>query len=368
MFSRIKELLILGSSIMLLGMVSCNKATDGPVQEADSGVVPTKVTLLAQLDNDTKASYAAGKVSWELGDKIVLFDDTDGVLAELVCISTLDGGKGFFSGPTPAGWTADSLGVKKVFFLGNRSIADPASFEVDFSAQDGTASGVSRFIFLYGVKYEGGEPKDVVTFLKSGDAYLASAPVTFNGSFNAIISMTFSGVDCPEGTPGENGYKAKKVTIEGLKNHVIIDLTHSLDTEDVVGAYTTKDVANEKTTITPGSSAEYASTYYLSVVPSPGNAVTITADYQDGGTGTTTVKWNSMDWSSVAAGNWYYINWSGKTLVQLSSKPGYSGQAVTGGENANGNSGKAGYGGANADGENENPTGNKNGYGGTEVL
>lgn len=352
MFSRIKELLILGGSIMLLGMVSCNKATDGPVQEADSGVVPTKVTLLAQLDNDTKASYAAGKVSWELGDKIVLYSGS-AVLSELTCISTSDDGKGFFSGPTPDGWTNENETVSKVFFLGNRTIAqDATSITVDLSAQDGTASGVSRFIFLYN--------STGVTFSKkSGDAYLASAPVTFNGSFNAIISMTFSGTDCPEGTPGENGYKAKKVTIEGLKNQLTIDLT---------SAAATTDVANERTTITPGSIAKYASTYYLSVVPSPGNAVTITADYQDGGTGTTTVKWNSMDWSSVAAGNWYYINWSGKTLVQVSSKPGYSGQAVTGGENANGNSGKAGYGGANADGENENPTGNKNGYGGTEVL
>lgn len=373
MFSRIKELLILGGSILLLGMVSCNKATDDPVQEPGSATVPAKVSLTAQLGDATKASYAAGgKVSWQVGDKIVLYDvaASPKVLSELSCISADSNGKGTFSGSVPASWTGDRHSAT-VFFLGNRSIAgDVTQIEVNLSEQDGTASGVGRFIFLY--KFEDEDSNGVpgeeenyatVSFTKSGDTYLADETISFNGSWNAIMEMTFSGTGCPAGTPGESGYKAKKVTIEGLKNKFTIHLNQnpsSAVTEDAPHA--------EKTTIAPGSVAKYADTYFLSVVPDASNTnVTITADYQDGGVGTTTLKWNPMDWSSVVANKYYYINWNNdKTFVQLSSKQGYNGASIDGGT-ADGKTGKNGYNGANADGSIYYPTTNKSGYNGVDL-
>lgn len=339
---------------MLLGMVSCNKATDEPVQETGSEAVPAKVSLWAQLGDDTKASYAAGgKVSWELGDKLVLHNGTV-VKGALTCISTGAGGKGFFSGE--AAFTDPTSETVNVFFLGNRDVAaDATNITVDFSAQDGTATGVSRFIFL---------SKASVVFKNDGATYMPADAIAFDKSYNAMMEMTFSGAGCPEGTPGESGYKAKKVTIQGLTNKLTINLASMEATSGHMEAS-----APYKTTINPGSVSKYANTYYLSVAPAASNtAITITADYQDGGTGTSTVMWNPMSWATMAAGNWYYINWATKTLVQYSSKPGYNGQAVTGGENADGTNHKGGYNGVNADGSVDNPTGNKGGYNGTDVM
>ena len=352
MFSRIKELLILGGSILLLGTLSCTKATtDEPVREADSGAVPVKVSLWASRGDNTKAGFDGSTLSWEQGDKLVLFDGS-AVVGTLSCTSTSASGAGYFSGE--AALTGDAPEVD-VFFLGNRDVSG-SSLTVDMSAQDGTASGVSKFTFLY--------CDDKVTFVPKGDSYVCEDGVTFTGSFNAFMKLTFSGGGCPPDSPGERGYKAKNVTLEGLTNQLTINLASKTATVGYANA------TPYKTTIAPGSVAKYANSYYLSVAPSTGNtSVTITADYQDGGTGTTTVKWESMNWGGVAAGSsWFYINWTTKTFVQLSSKLGYYGQAVTGGENADSYSHKGGYNGSNADGENENPTGNKVGYGGTEVL
>lgn len=346
MFSKIKELLILGSGILLLGMVSCKKAVEEPSPEAKAA----RVVLTAQVGSDTKAGYLAGKVSWEVGDQLVLHDGTQ-VLGTLQCISADANGKGSFTGEV-ASFTTEPSYTVNVWFLGNRSVAGN-QLTVDFSSQNGTPSGVASYIFLL---------KEDVEFEKQGDVYSPSATISFAQSFNAIMELRMSGANGPAEQPG-NGLKAKKITIEGLKNQLTIDLSAKSASAGYANA------APYTTTVAPLSIPQYSDVYYLSAAPDAANtSLSLKADYQDGGTGTFTVRWIGLNWSSMVAGNWYYTDWSTKTAIQYSSKVGYAGQAVTGGETADGTDRKTGYNGVNADGEDENPTGNKGGYSGTEVL
>ncbi|MCR4566127.1 MAG: hypothetical protein K5651_08580 [Bacteroidales bacterium] len=347
MLSKIKEFLILGSGILLLGMVSCKKAAEEqPSQEAR----PARVSLTAQVGSDTKAGYLAGKVSWEVGDQLVLHDGTQ-VLGTLQCISADASGKGSFTGEV-ASFSTDPSYTVNVWFLGNRSVSSN-TLTVDFSSQNGTPSGVSSYIFLL---------KEDVVFNKGEDTYSPSSTISFAQSFNAIMELRMSGANGPDEQPG-NGLKAKKITIEGLKNQLTLDLAAKSATADYANA------APYATTVAPSSVSQYSDVYYLSVIPdAANNSLNITSDYQDGGTGTFAVGWKGVNWSSMVSGNWYYTDWTSKTAAQYSSKVGYNGQAVTGGETADGKDGKSGYNGANADGTDDNPTGNKGGYNGTEVL
>lgn len=346
MLSKIKEFLILGSGILLLGMVSCKKAAEEPSREAR----PARVSLTAQVGSDTKAGYLAGKVSWEVGDQLVLHDGTQ-VLGTLQCYSADANGKGSFTGEV-ASFTSAASYTADVWFLGNRSVSSN-TLTVDFSSQNGTPSGVSSYIFLL---------KEDVVFEKDGEIYKPSSTISFAQSFNAIMELRMSGANGPAEQPG-NGLKAKKITIEGLKNQLILDLSAKSATAGYANA------APYTTTVAPSSVPQYSDVYYLSVIPDAANTgLSLKADYQDGDTGTFTVRWIGLNWSAMVSGKWYYTDWSTKTAIQYSSKVGYNGQAVTGGENADGKDRKGGYNGVNADGENENPTGNKGGYSGTEVL
>jgi hypothetical protein len=347
MLSKIKEFLILGGGILLLGMVSCKKAAEEqPSQEAR----PARVTLTAQVGPDTKAAYLAGKVSWEVGDQLVLHDGSQ-VLGTLQCKEADASGKGSFTGEV-ASFSTEASYTVNVWFLGNRSVSSN-TLTVDFSSQNGTPAGVSSFIFLL---------KEDVVFNKVEDTYSPSSTISFAQSFNAIMELRMSGANGPAKQPG-NGLKAKKITIEGLKNQLTIDLAAKNATADYANA------APYTTTVAPSSVPQYRDVYYMSVIPDTANSsLNIIADYQDGGTGTFTVRGIGLNWSSMVSGKWYYTDWTSKTAIQYSSKVGYNGQAVTGGETADGKDGKGGYNGANADGSNDNPTGNKGGYSGTEVL
>ena len=71
------------------------------------------------------------------------------------------------------------------------------------------------------------------------------------------------------------------------------------------------------------------------------------------------------------AGKALSTNWADSkapTIVESSQKGGYGGQAVEGGENADGQNHKGGYGGANVGDEADSQYGGKGGYGGAEVL
>ncbi len=321
MLSKIKEFLILGSGILLLGMVSCKKAAEEPSRE----VRPARVILTAQVGSDTKAGYLVGKVSWEVGDQLVLHDGTQ-VLGTLQCSSADANGKGSFTGEVASFTTAENY-TTNVWFLGNRSVSSN-TLTVDFSSQNGTPSGVSSYIFLL---------KEGVVFEKDGEIYKPSSTISFDRPFNAIMELRMSGSNGPAEQPG-NGLKAKKITIEGLKNQLTLDLSAKSATAGYANA------APYTTTVAPSSVPQYSDVYYLSVIPDAANTgLSLKADYQDGGSGTIIVRWvNALDWSGMVAGKWYYTDWSTKTAIQYSSKVGYNGQDVTGGENADGN-GKGGY-------------------------
>ena len=321
MLSKIKEFLILGSGILLLGMVSCKKAAEEPSREAR----PARVILTAQVGSDTKAGYLADKVSWEVGDQLVLHDGTQ-VLGTLQCYSADANGKGSFTGEVASFTTAENY-TTNVWFLGNRSVSSN-TLTVDFSSQNGTPSGVSSYIFLL---------KEGVVFEKDGETYKPSSTISFDRPFNAIMGLRMSGANGPAEQPG-NGLKAKKITIEGLKNQLTLDLSAKSATAGYANA------APYTTTVAPSSVPQYSDVYYLSVIPDAANTgLSLKSDYQDGDTGTFTVRWIGLNWSTMVAGKWYYTDWSTKTAIQYNSKVGYNGQDVTGGENADGKDVKGGY-------------------------
>lgn len=344
--SQIKKMLLLGSGILLLGMVSCSKAAEEPAQEADSSIVvpAAHISLQAQLGDGTKASYADRILSWQEGDQLLVYSNGQ-VNGTLVCTGVDGSGKGTFSGEV----TNFAPASVNVFFLGNRSVAaDAHSLTVDFSAQTGAVMNLPSYILLKSTEVE-------YTEISAG-TYAPAAPV----DMDALVSILNLKLDYT-GTPGAAGYKAKNVTINGLKNQITVNFAD--------GTVSTGSINEGRTTVVPVKVGDYSLSYLMGVIPDESNkALTVKVGYQDDGVGTSFALWTGVDWSGMAVGRYYWTNWAGKNLVQPSAKNGYNGDAVTGGENTDGTNHKGGYSGSNADGSVDNPTGNKNGYNGTDVL
>lgn len=332
MLSRLKEILILGSGVLLLGMASCNKAAEEPNPEVVASVVPAaRISMQAQMGENTKASYADRVVSWQVGDQIVLYSNSK-VNGILTCTGVDCDGKGSFSGDVvdfaPASVNA--------FFLGNRTVGlDAHSLTVDFSAQTGLVDNLPAFILLKktGIVYD-----DL-----GGGEYAPASSI----AMEALVSVLELKLDAAN-TPGASAdFRASLVTIKGMKNRLTVNFAD--------GTTSAATINEGRTTVAPLSADDYALSYIIGVIPDSGNTdLTVEAQYYYYVDYESTKKtayltqcsyamWTDVDWSSMAAANYYYTDWTSKTLVQASPKGGYNGQAVTGGENASGKDQKKGY-------------------------
>ena len=341
---QIKKMLILGSGIMLLGMVSCTTAVE---VETDASMVPVAhISMQAQLGEGTKASYANRVISWEEGDQLLLYSNSQ-VNGIIVCTGVDGEGVGSFNGEV----TNFNPTNVNAYFLGNRTVSSGAhSLTVDFSQQTGSASRLPNFILL----------KKTGLVFTADPLFPQSYAPAESVSMEPIVSILELRLNYT-GTPGAEGYKAKRVRIKGLKNQITVNFADA--TVDVEG------INDGITTVAPLTVGEYSTTYLMSVIPDAANTdITVQVAYQDDGVGSTYVMWTGINWSSMDIGKYYWTNWADKTLVQPSLKEGYNGEAVTGGENSDGTNHKPGYNGGDVEGSRDNPTGKKRGYGGQDVA
>lgn len=337
MLSRIKTTLALGSGILLLGLVSCNKVTDVPATEDTPSVVPVAhVSMQAQMGNATKATYDARKLSWQVGDQLLIYSNGK-VNGTLVCTAVDGDGKGTFSGEV-----TDLVPASvNVYFLGNRTVASNDHITVDFSSQTGLAENLPAFILL---KKTGIEYVD-----QGGGVYAPAAAV----DMEALVSILELKLDA-DNTPGADptNLNAESVTITGMKNQITVNFADASVTSDSIneGLTTVAPIPDASIADLPTRYAVYGKSYLMGVIPSAENtSITVRVNYFDYDYDlkkqlpTQLAMWTGVNWSEMAAGTYYWTNWAGKNLVQANAKAGYNGSAVTGGENADGKDRKNGY-------------------------
>lgn len=339
MLSRIKTTLALGSGILLLGLVSCNKVTDAPAPEDTSSVVPVaRVSMQAKMGDATKATYDARKLSWQVGDQLLIYSNGK-VNGTLVCTAVDGDGKGTFSGEV----TDLAPASVNVYFLGNRT-ADPQSLTVDFSSQTGLAENLPAFILL---------KKTGIEYVDQGGGVYAPAAAVDMEALVSILELKLDYEGTPGyGTDGTDGLGAESVTIMGLKNQIKVNFADaSVEVASInEGRTTVAPIPDASIADLPTRYAVYGKSYLMGVIPSAENtSITVRVNYFDYDydlkkqLSTQLAMWTGVNWSAMAAGMYYWTNWAGKNLVQANAKAGYNGSAVTGGENADGKDRKNGY-------------------------
>ena len=273
----------------------------------------------------------------------------------LVCNSVDVTGKAFFSGTitdfTPAG--------VNLFFLGNKA-ADGMNPEFDFSKQSGTMDKAASYLFL---KKTGVKLKESAT----PGVYEAEGSIAFEG-ITSLLNVDLA----PTGSPGADGALATSMQINNLKNAFSINLADGSVTPSFVKAADgTTDVT--VTTVTPSNIMQYSNSYSIFVIPQQADNLTMRVDYLASDGSTMTTQWSNINWNMTEmAGMIIGTDWTadGKVpnILGNSMKGGYSGQAVEGGENADRQNHKGGYNGATVGDQVDNPSGQKPGYSGAEVL
>ena len=337
----------------LFGLSSCQKdRTDSPVQSPEVVALADFSMAVEGPGASTKASVSDGFLYWQVGDKIVMASNGQ-INGTLVCNSVDASNVASFSGTitdfTPAG--------VNLFFLGNKA-ADGMNPEFDLSKQSGTMDKAASYLFLKktGVKLEETTP----------GVYQASESVAFEG-VTSILNVGLA----PNGSPGADGALATSVQINNLKNAFSINLADGSVTPSFIKAADgTTDV--KVTTVAPSNVMQYSNSYCIAVVPQNATNLTMRVDYLASDGSTETTQWSDINWDMTdLGGKIISTDWEGgkaPTIVESSMKGGYSGQAVEGGENADGQNHKGGYNGATVGDQVDNPSGQKPGYSGAEVL
>ncbi|MBQ7609744.1 MAG: hypothetical protein IJU74_01445 [Bacteroidales bacterium] len=348
-----------GFTALLGGLSSCNKEA-AVVPEAASDVVAHAVVQAKVGDRGaaTKASLSSGyELSWGLGDKLVMVSNGC-VNGTLVCTEpgTPATFKGDVSQFTPSG--------VEFYFLGNHDASGIQS-SFDLSTQNGTQAALVGFLFL-----KTASPVTLSKTSEEGDPeqkYELDGTVEFNPTPLAPILnlreldkvLKYAGM--VETDEELVGVKATSVKIDGLKNVLKIDLA----TGTVSAGMSSK---TSVTTISPASSADRANSYYMAVVPQNATGLTLQINYT--GSEVPMIIWPGINWNLSTEGVSFYTDWSNQDtggIGYLSTKGGYSGVTVEGGETADGLNNKGGYNGNNTDGTSDNPQGSKGGYNGVGI-
>lgn len=346
---------LFAGATLLLGISSCNKddtqIVQGPVRIVERAVVTTEV---GDRGATTKAAYESNTLSWTLGDKLVMVSN-EMVNGTLVCEEVDASGNGTFSGDVSQ-FDPDNA---TLFFLGNQD-ASVVESSFDFSSQSGSERGLANYLFMKS------NPFHLVQQESENPNILKYAPadeITFDSK--PLVSIIYLTLDYA-GTPGaEDGVTISSVNFEGLKNRMSLNLLTGNITASFVKDSKGED--NKSTSLTPAKKADYAKAYWLAVVPQSTNDISMKVSYE--GSTTKSMLWTGIDWT-VESGISYTTDWSSQrpTINQISAKYGYNGNAVEGGENADGLSHKGGYNGNNADGTSDNPLGSKPGYNGNDIY
>lgn len=352
---------LMGLSAAGVTLSSCNKepaAVTEPEQEVVAhAVIEAKV---ADRGAATKASLATDyKLSWGLGDKLVMVSNGC-VNGTLYCTEPGDPAtfKGDVSQFTPTG--------VEFYFLGNNDASGIQS-SFDLSRQGATQASLVGALFL--------KTSSPVTLSKTSDdddpeqTYELDGTIEFDPKpmipilqLKDLDKVLYYAGMVENDSDALIGVKATQVKIDGLKNVLKIDLA----TGKISAGMSSETTV---TTIQPASSADRANTYYMAVVPQDAKNLSIQISYT--GAETSNVVWTGINWNLTTEGvSNYYTDWSDKDrsgLGSYSTKGGYSGVAVEGGETADGLNNKNGYGGVNTDGTSDNPQGSKGGYNGVGI-
>lgn len=351
-FKRCPAALVLVATLLML--YSCTSEEFTPEEPVSGVVARADFSMSLGGAPSTRASFSAGRLDWQVGDKIVMA--SNGRLnGTLVCTEVADGGTATFSGEitgfTPAG--------VNLYFFGNKEV-DGMNPVFDLSLQNGDPTTIAAYAFLKatGVVLQKGED----------NTYAPTQPVTFEG-MTAFLTVTLN----PAGSPGAtDGTLATSFTIDGMKNCMSVNLADGTVTP-TYAKMLLGDGEKTTTSVSPTSVAKYSNSYVIAVVPQQAAGVTMRVNYLNSDGSTETTMWSGISWNmSEKAGKTIRTGWTGEgkvpTIVETSSKSGYSGQAVEGGENADGQSHKNGYGGVTVGDQVDDPQGSKGGYTGTEVL
>lgn len=345
--------LLAGAAALLALAVSCNKETQAAVSD---GVVSRACVTAAIGDRDAgKATFSSNNLSWAVGDKVVMVSNGQ-VNGTLTC--TAAGDPATFEGEVSQ-FTPEGVDL---YFLGNHD-ADGVRSSFDLSRQAGSQDALVGFLFL--------KTDSPVVLTKAADGpngeeqYECSGTVNF-GTTPLIPFLELRNLDkglVMAGLAAEEdltGVKASSVKIDGLKNRLDIDLASGTVSAGMMSTTTV-------TTISPVKAADRANSYYLAVVPQTAEDVTLQVNYI--GSDTPMLTWSGIAWT-ISGGASYYTDWgkqSGLSFGALSTKGGYNGVAVEGGENPDGLNNKRGYNGHNADGTVDDPQGAKTGYDGVGI-
>ena len=347
-------------STLFLGVVSCSQDSDSMQPEPAAKVVSEasfSMTVGEDSGSQTRAALSGNTLNWQVGDRLVMA--SNGQINGTLTCTEVNGSTGVatFNGNitnfTPAG--------VNIYFLSNRE-AGSMTPSFDFSMQNGTAQSASNFVFL---------KKTGVVLAETSEGsgeYAPTATINFD-CMMTLLTLTLN----PDGSPAAKtpGTVATGVSINGMKNVMQINLADGTVTSSYAKQLDgTTD--NTVTTVAPTSIMEYTTEYLMAVIPQNATDLTMRVDYLKPDASTETTLWSNINWDlSEKAGRKVSTNWTGDkapTIVETSAKNGYSGSAVEGGENADGQSHKGGYGGANVGDESDNPYGGKNGYSGGEVI
>lgn len=338
---------------LLISIPSCTKQSDGIETEPELEVVSHASFSMAVGDesNGTRASIDGSMFNWQVGDRIVMASNSQ-INGTLVCSNVDKNGRATFGGDinnfTPA--------CVNLFFLGNK---EPFGMNpvFDFSMQEGTAHCASGYVFL---KMTG------LVLSGAGGTYFPAEPVRFEG-MTTLLTLKLD----PEGSPGTNkGVRPVSVGINGLMNCCGIDLS----TGDLTPMFMKMPDGNEDNTIStvsPGNYRDYSNNYMMAVIPQNAENITMSVTYLNPDGTYEYTMWSGINWDlSSKAGKSVYTNWEGgkaPVIVEPNFKSGYSGLSVDSDEDVDYNTPKNGYEGVSVDGQVDNPSGEKNGYGGTDV-
>lgn len=336
-------------------LFSCTKQEGSPAEPSGEVVARADFSMSVGSDaSSTRASVSGDCLYWQVGDKIVMASNGQ-INGTLVCTEVDGGDKASFSGEitnfTPAG--------VNFYFFSNREV-DGMNPVFDLSLQNGDPASVAAYAFL---------KKTGVPLVEDAEnSYAPASDVAFEG-ITSLLTLTLDPAGSPAATPGT---VATSVTINGLKNCLSVNLADGSVTPafaKMLDGSTDRTV----TSVTPTGVAKYSNSYVMAVVPQNASGLTMIVSYLKSDGSTAITQWSGINWDmSGKAGKNIRTGWTGDgkvpTILETNLKSGYSGQAVEGGENADGQSHKAGYGGVTVGDQVDDPQGDKNGYTGTEVL
>lgn len=342
---------------MVMGVSSCNK--ERSVLGPEKVIVPHAVVKLSVTERSaaTKANIDGTTLNWQAGDQILMA--SNGQMNGILFCTEEDNGTGTFEGAVSQ-FDPNSVNF---FFLGNNTFSGLSSVSLDFSTQTGktsTAAAKYTFLKIMDVKLqisEGGDNKNEKVYEP------VTSPTVEQLKGIKFLTLTFKDLpDSPmkDGEQDVYGVKPTKVSIDGLKSIMKLDLT--------TGTFTA-EAQDKPTVIAPASALDYAEQYVMAILPQNATGVAMTVDFT--GADYAQKTWSGINWNVDSENDEDYItNWALQSLSQLSytGKNNYGVGDVEKVVEDNPTGDKDGYKGGNVDGSKDDDRTSKDGYRGGDVY